>query len=127
MRLSAPGRRPKTRSCPDVTGTKPRIIWSRVVLPDPLAPMTATMPPAGTSKEGCDQISRPPRTALTSQNRSAVRSAWTSQRDPERLRQLSELGVLPARKCRLVLWNGLRNGYHRDIGSLGGGADLVGY
>jgi len=56
---------------------------NRVVLPDPLGPMTATIPPGGTEKVPCDQMSRPPRTALTSLRASAAVVVASSDTDTE--------------------------------------------
>ena len=70
-------RSPRRAACrapvhlPEATGIRPSTTCSSVVLPEPLDPITAVMPPAGTSKVPSDQISRPPRTTLTSSKDSA--------------------------------------------------------
>src|SRR6187401_3186760 len=107
--LSSPGLRPKTRTSPDAGGTRPRIMCRSVVLPAPLAPIKATMPPAGTSKVASDQINRRPRTALTSVNASATESCSDLGRDTQRLRQVGELAVLPRLERSLSGRDGLRD------------------
>ena len=47
---AARGSRPSTRRRPEATGTSPARADSSVDLPDPLGPMTATTPTAGTRK-----------------------------------------------------------------------------
>src|ERR1700751_3571131 len=107
LSLAWPGRRPNTSSWPVAAGIRPRTMCSRVVLPDPLGPMTATTPPAGTVKVAWDQMSRPPRAALTSVNASAAVLTASSDSDTERLPQRDELGVLPALERGLAGWHRL--------------------
>src|SRR4051812_37504699 len=124
--LSAPGSRPKTHTSPDAAGTRPRIMCRRVVLPAPLAPINATMPPAGTSKGGPDQIKRPPRTAPTAVNVSAVQSLSALDRDTQGLRQSRELSVLPRLERGLSGRHGLGDVDDGHAGLLGRGANLLG-
>src|SRR6516162_6815914 len=123
--LTSPGRRPNTSSRPLADGIRPRTMCKRVVLPDPLGPITATTPPAGTVKVACDQMGRPPRTALTSVNASAGGAAATSGSDTECLPQGDELGVLPALKRGLPGRHGLGHVHDGHPGLLGGRTDLL--
>src|SRR5271157_1780347 len=120
LSLARPGRRPKTSSWPLAAGTRPRTMCNRVVLPEPLGPMTATRRPAGTVKVACDQMSRLPRIALTLVKASAGGVTASSERDTEGLPQREELGVLPAFKRGLPGRNGLGHvddGHPRLFGS----------
>src|SRR5947209_168659 len=125
LSLASPGRRPNTCSWPRATGTRPRIMCSRVVLPDPLGPMTATMPPAGTVKVACDQMGRPPRTALTSVSSSARDVVASSDSDIERLPQCDELTVLPCLERGLPGRHGLGHGDDGYARPFGGRPELV--
>src|ERR1700712_1021547 len=124
--LSAPGWRPNTRTCPDAAGTSPRITCNRVVLPAPLAPINATMPPAGASKVASDQINLRPRPALTSVNASAAQSASVLDRDTQGVRQGGELSLLPRLERGLSGWDGLGDVDDGHAGLLGRGANLLG-
>src|SRR5947209_7096609 len=97
---------------------------NRVVLPDPFGPMIATTPPAGTVKVPCDQVSRPPRTALTPVNSSAGASKAYSDGGTERLPQCDKLSVLPALKRGLPRWDGLSHVDDGHPGLFGGRTDL---
>jgi hypothetical protein len=88
--------------------------------------MTATMPPAGTSNVACDQISRPPRSALTSANASAV-SVSLSGSDTKSLGQGVQLLVLPTDECRFTGCDRLGDLDHRDPAVLSGFTDLFRY
>lgn len=57
--LCSPGAPPSTRTEPEAAGNRPSTTCSIVDLPDPLEPISATMPPVGISKVPSDQISRP--------------------------------------------------------------------
>src|SRR6478735_1242075 len=92
--LWAPGRPPSTCTEPEATGSSPSTTCSSVDLPGPLDPMPATMPPAGLGKVPYDQISRPPRTTLTSSKTSAFSD--TGSVDTESLGQRGELVHLPS-------------------------------
>src|SRR5271166_3228331 len=126
LSLPWPGWRPNTSSWPPAAGIRPRTMCSRVVLPDPLGPMTATMPPAGTVKLACDQMSRPPRTALTSVNASAAGVAGSSDSDTERLAQRGQLGALPALERVLPGRHSLGHVDDGHPGPLSGRPDLLG-
>src|ERR1700712_454478 len=125
--LSSPAGRPNTSSLPEAAGRRPRTIWSSVVLPAPLAPMTATIPPAGTSKLACDQMRRPPRTALTSSNVSAASTVRSSDCDTEGLGQRGQLLDLPALEGRLARRHRLGDLDDWDTALLGRTAKLLGY
>ena len=105
----------------------PRIICSRVVLPDPLAPITATMPPAGTSKVRLrPDHSTGPNCADVVERQRRVAQLTIRAADTERLRQGVELGDLPAHEARLSWRDGLGHVDDGHPGLLGGRADLFG-
>src|ERR1700742_1383948 len=121
-----PGRQPNTSSRPAADGIRPRTMCSSVVLPEPLGPMTATMPPAGTRKLACAQINWPSRTALTSSNVRTGGVAASSDRDTERLPQSDELRVLPILERRLPGRHRLGDVDDGHTGLFGGRTDLFG-
>src|SRR5882757_11015086 len=125
--FTSPGDFPSTRTRPEAAGINPRIICSRLVLPDPFDPMMATMPPAGTSKLPSDQMSFPPRTTLTSSNDSAESADSGSDGDTKCLCQRGELGDLPCLERGRSRRHRLGHLDHGHPGRLGGGADLLGY
>src|SRR6476646_10733492 len=127
--VAAPGGLPSTRISPEAVGIIPSTACNSVVLPEPLDPMTAMMPPDGTSKVPSDQISRPPRTTLTSSKDSAgaAGAAASSGGDTERLGQRFELVHLPSLER---IGPGRHSFGDLDDGNtrcLGGAADLFGH
>src|SRR5215469_13232426 len=122
--LAWPGRLPNTSRQPLAAGIRPRTMCSKVVLPAPLGPMTATTPPAGTVKLACDQMSLPARTALTSVNARAGELAG-SHRDTERPTQRDELTILPGLERCLARRHGLGDIDDGDSGLVGDRTDLL--
>src|SRR6478609_338551 len=115
--LLAPGRPPSTCTDPDATGSRPSTTCSSVDLPEPLDPITATMPPAGMAKVPSDQISRPPRTTLTSSKTSA--SSDTGLVDTKSLGKSGELIHLPSLERRRARCHRFGDIDHRNTGALG--------
>src|SRR5205807_4939756 len=103
----------------------PRTMCSRVVLPEPLGPMTTTTPPAGTVKLACDQIGLPARTALTSVNAKAAEPEGSLDSDTERLTQRDELTVLPRLERCLTGRDGLGDIDDGESGLIGDRTDLL--